>query len=143
MLLVLARQENRVTRIAHTVLDSAEHYAVTIQNGKHSLTADEPLAAGGTDTGSSPYQLFLSGLAACTSITLRMYADRKGWSLGTIHVDVELDKAGEDDTGKIKRVISFSEPLSGEQRSKLLAIAEKTPVTRTIKAGAPITTELG
>jgi putative redox protein len=137
------RQESRVTRIAHTVLDSTDHYVATIQNGKHSVTADEPLALGGTDAGSSPYQLFLSGLAACTSITLRMYADRKGWSLGTIHVDVEIDKTGEDDTGKIKRVISFSEPLSEEQRSKLLAIAEKTPVTRTIKAGAPITTELG
>jgi putative redox protein len=136
-------KENRVTRIAHTFLDSAEHYAATIQNGKHRLTADEPVALGGTDTGSSPYQLVLSGLAACTSITLRMYADRKGWSLGKVHVDVEIHKAGVDDTGKIKRVISFSEPLSEEQRAKLLAIAEKTPVTRTIMAGAPITTELG
>jgi putative redox protein len=136
-------QENRVTRIVHTVLDSAEHYACRITSGKHQITADEPVAVGGTDSGPSPYQLFLSGLAACTSITLRMYADRKGWKLGTIHVDLELHKEGNDDTGKIKRVISFSEPLSAEQRSKLLEISEKTPVTRTVKAGAPITTELG
>jgi putative redox protein len=132
-----------VTRIAHTVLDSTDHYVVTIQNGKHSLIADEPTVLGGTDAGSSPYQLLLSGLGACTSITLRMYAERKGWSLGTIHVDLEIHKAGDDDTGAIKRIISFSEPLSEEQRSKLLAIAEKTPVTKTIRAGAPITTELG
>jgi len=131
-----------VTRIAHTVLDSAEHYAASIQAGKHRWIADEPPAVGGTDTGPSPYQLFLSGLAACTSITLRMYADRKGWKLGNVHVAVELDKDGQEDTGKITRLISFSEPLTAEQRSKLAEIAEKTPVTRTIKAGAPITTEL-
>lgn len=135
-------QENRVTRIAHSVLDSTEHYVCQIQNGKHRITADEPVAIGGTDSGPSPYQLLLSGLAACTSITLRMYADRKGWKLGTIHVDVQIQKENESDTGKIARTISFSEPLTEEQREKLLAIAEKTPVTRTIKAGAPIATEL-
>ena len=129
-------------RIAHTVLDSAEHYASTIHNGPHVLTADEPVALGGKGSGASPYQLLLSGLAACTAATLRMYADRKGWTLGTIHVDLELDKDTEASTGTIKRVISFSEPLSEEQKSKLAAIAEKTPVTRTIRAGAPIATEL-
>jgi putative redox protein len=132
-----------VTRTAHTILESKEHYAATIRNGKHQLTADEPTAIGGTDTGSTPYQLVLSGLGACTAITLRMYADRKGWKLGTIKVDLELHKEDEKDTGKIKRVITFSEVLSDEQRSKLAEIAEKTPVTRTIKAGAPIATELG
>jgi putative redox protein len=136
-------KENRVTRIAHTTLESQEHYAVAIRNGKHLLTADEPTAIGGTDTGSSPYQLLLSGLGACTAITLRMYADRKGWKLGTVKVDLEIQKDNEQDTGKIKRVITFSEALNDEQRSKLAAIAEKTPVTRTIMAGAPITTELG
>jgi putative redox protein len=132
-----------VTRTAHTILESKEHYAVAIRNGKHQLTADEPTAIGGTDTGSSPYQLVLSGLGACTAITLRMYADRKGWKLGTIKVDLELHKEDEKDTGTIKRVITFSEVLRDEQRTKLAEIAEKTPVTRTIKAGAPITTELG
>lgn len=132
-----------MTRIAHTVLDSAEHYVCQIQNRKHHIVADEPEVLGGTDAGSSPYQLLLSGLAACTSITLRMYADRKGWKLGTIHIDLELNKDTEADSGAIKRVISFSEPLREEQRTKLLEISEKTPVTRTIKAGAPIATELG
>jgi len=108
-----------VARIAHTVLDSAEHYVCQIRSGTHVVTADEPVALGGTDAGPSPYQL------------------------GTIHVDVELHKESQEDTGKIKRVISFSESLGDEQRAKLLEISEKTPVTRTIKAGAPITTELG
>jgi putative redox protein len=142
-MLLRTSKESRVTRTAHTILESKEHYVATIRNGKHQLTADEPVAIGGTDTGSSPYQLLLSGLGACTAITLRMYADRKGWALGTIKVDLELHKQNEQDTGTIKRVITFSEALTDEQRSKLAAIAEKTPVTRTIRAGAPITTELG
>jgi putative redox protein len=131
-----------VKRIAHTVLDSAQGLSAQIQNGRHRLTADEPVAVGGADAGPSPYQLLLSSLAACTAMTLRMYADRKGWTLGNVHVDVELHKDTEDSTGSIKRVVSFSAPLSAEQREKLAAIAEKTPVTRTIRAGAPIATEL-
>jgi putative redox protein len=97
-----------MARIAHSVLDSTDHYAVAIKNGRHSLSADEPTAAGGADSGSAPYQLLLSSLGACTSITLRMYADRKGWRLGTIHIDLELHKDDESDTGTIRRTISFS-----------------------------------
>ncbi|HKP55353.1 MAG TPA: OsmC family protein [Polyangiales bacterium] len=138
----IPRQEAFVTRIAHSVLDSAQGLRVEIQNGRHRLTADEPVSAGGGDAGPSPYQLLLSSLAACTAMTLRMYADRKGWTLGNIHVDLELHKDGEDSTGTIKRVLSFSAPLSEEQRQKLAAIAEKTPVTRTVRAGAPIATEI-
>jgi len=81
-----------MTRIAHTTLDSETGYACVIHAGRHELTADESTAHGGTDTGPAPYQLLLSALAACTAITLRMVAARKGWELGSIHVDVELHK---------------------------------------------------
>jgi putative redox protein len=131
-----------VARVAHTSVDSAEGLASEIANGPHRVSADEPKALGGHDSGATPYQLLLSGLGACTTATLRMYADRKGWKLGTIHVDLEFHKDSEESTGTIRRVISFSEPLTEEQKTKLAAIAEKTPVTRTIKAGAPIATEL-
>lgn len=131
-----------MSRIAHTVLDLAHGYAATIRAGRHTLSADEPTSHGGTDTGPTPYQLVLAGLAACTAITLRMYADKKEWQLGTIHVDLTLHKDSLEDTGHIERVISFSESLSEDQRAKLAAIAEKTPVTKTIKAGAPIETTL-
>jgi putative redox protein len=131
-----------VSRIAHTALDLPVGYAATLQAGRHVLSADEPAALGGTDTGPSPYQLLLAGLAACTAITLRMYGDRKGWQLGAIHVDLELHKDSPESTGRIQRVISFSEPLDEQQRSRLAEIAQKTPVTRTILAGAPIVTEL-
>ena len=134
--------EVALARIAHTVLDSSDGYASRIRNGPHELTADEPEALGGRGSGSSPYQLLLSALGACTAATLRMYAERKGWELGTIQVDLELHKPTEDATGTIARAVSFSAELSDEQRAKLAAIAEKTPVTRTLKAGTPITTEL-
>jgi putative redox protein len=126
-------------RVAHTTLDSETGYACVIRAGRHQLTADEATAHGGTDTGPAPYQLLLSGLAACTAITLRMVAARKGWELGSIHVDVELHK--DDGTDRIVRAITLTAPLNGEQRAALADIVEKTPVTKTIKAGAPIETK--
>ncbi len=127
-------------RVAHAVLDSQSGDACVIRTGHHQLTADEAAAHGGTDTGPAPYQLLVSALAACTSITLRMVAERKGWQLGSIHVDVELEKdaAGAD---RFARSVSFSAVLSNEQKAALAEIAEKTPVTKTLKAGAPIETK--
>ena len=127
-------------RIAHATIDNAAGYAAAVRAGRHKLDADEPASRGGTDTGPAPYELLLAGLGACTAITLRMYAERKGWQLGTIHVDLELHKDGEGDTGRIARVVSFGATLQPEQRARLAEIAEKTPVTRTIKAGAAIDT---
>lgn len=127
-------------RIAHAVLDSQAGDACVIRARRHTLTADEAPSHGGTDTGPAPYEILVSALAACTAITLRMVAQRKGWELGAIHVDVELEKdaAGAD---RIERTVSFGAPLSEEQRAMLAEIAEKTPVTKTIKAGAPIETK--
>ena len=126
-------------RIAHAVLDSQAGYACAIRARRHALTADEAALHGGTDTGPTPYELLLSALAACTAITLRMVAERKGWQLGAIHVDVELhkDEAGAD---RIVRTISLGGVLEAQQKAALAEIAEKTPVTKTVKAGAPIET---
>src|SRR5262245_7469854 len=106
--------------IAHSVLDSEAGYAQTVRVGHHRLTADEPVAGGGTDTGPSPYGLVLSGLGACTSITLRMYAERKGWQLGKIQVELRLFKGEGGD--RIERTIHFGAPLDDEQRAKLAEI---------------------
>ncbi len=127
--------------IAGTTVDSDSKYAQTIQATGHQLTADEPSSAGGTDTGPRPYGLLLAALGACTSITLRMYAERKEWQLGHIHVGLRLVRAS-DGAEHIERDVTFSAPLTEEQRTRLAEIAEKTPVTRTIKAGAPIQTRL-
>jgi putative redox protein len=127
-----------MTRIAHVTLDCAAGYATVAHAGHHTLLADEGTAAGGTDTGPSPTAMWLSSLGACTAITLRMYGDRKQWTLGTIHVDCTLVKDGE--ALSIERIIRCSEPLTDEQRARLGEIAEKTPVTKLVKAGTPIAT---
>jgi putative redox protein len=120
---------------------SGEHgYAQRITTtAGHELASDEPERRGGTNTGAAPFDLMLSSLGACTAITMRMYADRKQWTLGTIEVKLRLVKEG-DDVMQIERKISVSEMMNDEQRAKLLEIADKTPVTKALAAGVPIQT---
>src|SRR5947209_13261929 len=110
-------------RIAHVVATSTAKYAQEIRSGRHHLQADEPKSSGGADTGPAPYGLLLASLGACTSITLRMYAERKGWELGTVSVDLEFSRDGDKDA--IRRELRFSAPLTDEQRARLVEIAEK------------------
>ena len=131
-----------MSRVAHASLESTQGYATVVRAGHHTVTADEPQAAGGTDTGPAPYQLLLASLAACTAITLRMYAERKKWELGTISVDLEFLKDKETKTQEIRRVVRFSSELGQEQKQRLAEITEKTPVTLTLKGGVPIATEV-
>lgn len=122
-------------------IDSGDKpYAQTIVVGKHTLIADEPASAGGADAGPAPYGLFLAGLAACTSITLRMYADRKGWQIEPIHIDLVMTRDG--DVEKIERKIRVADTVTAEQRTRLGEIAEKTPVTKTVKRGTQIVTTI-
>jgi len=116
------------------------NYAVSITAGHHQLNADESVKLGGKDTGPAPYELLCSALGACTAITLRMYAERKGWPLRGLHVDVRFEwKGGE---GAIARVLSFEGELNNDQRARLADIAERTPVTLTLKQGVVITTSV-
>src|SRR3954447_26650069 len=116
-------------------------FTTRIRVGHHELVADEHGAQGGTDAGPAPYGLLLSALGACTSITLRMYAERKGWQLGTIRVVLKHTKH-HDGSDLIEREVSFGAPLDDQQRARMADIVEKTPVTKTIKNGAAITTRL-
>jgi putative redox protein len=125
--------------MAHITVISEFKYVQQVVSGRHRLTADEPAALGGGDSGPSPYELLLASLGACTSITLRMYGGRKGWELGKITVGLRYAK-GPDDRERIDRRISFSKPLSAEQKARLLEIAGKTPVTRTLTHGLAIDT---
>ncbi len=127
--------------MAHVTVISEYHYAQQIASGRHRLTSDEPLDRGGSDSGSSPHELLLASLGACTSITLRMYAGRKGWELGKITVGLRYTKDAED-KGHIDRRLSFSKPLTTEQTRRLLEIAAKTPVTRDLMAGVRIDTSV-
>jgi putative redox protein len=127
------------TRLATAHLDSdPARFAQHIRAGRHQLVSDEPVALGGADAGPPPYGLLLAGLGACTSITLRMYAERKGWELGPVHVDLEIVR--EQDAERIERRIKLAPAITPEQRARLAEIADKTPVTKTIKRGTPIHT---
>jgi putative redox protein len=125
--------------MAHVTVISEFKYMQQVVSGHHRLTADEPAALGGGDTGPSPYELLLGSLGACTSITLRMYAGRKGWELGKITVGLRYAK-GSDDQERIDRRISFSKPLTAEQKARLLEIAGKTPLTRIVAKGLAVGT---
>ena len=127
--------------MAHVTVTSDFHFAQQIASGHHQLTADEPIARGGSDSGASPYELLLASLGACTSITLRMYAGRKEWELGKITVGLRYT-ASDDQKGHIDRRLSFSKPLTVEQTQRLLEIAGKTPVTKTLSDGVTIATTI-
>ncbi|PKP84397.1 MAG: osmotically inducible protein C [Alphaproteobacteria bacterium HGW-Alphaproteobacteria-2] len=118
---------------------------------RHHLLADEPEAYGGTNRGLTPYQLVSAGLGACTSMTIRMYARRKGWPLSGVQVDVTHDKVhaqdcsvntGEEKVDSFTRRIRLEGDLDVEQRARLREIADRCPVHRTLESVACIHTEM-
>jgi uncharacterized OsmC-like protein/alpha/beta superfamily hydrolase len=127
-------------------------FAQRVRSGRHQLAADEPLDVGGTDTGLGPYDLLLAGLGACTSMTLRMYADRKKWPLEAVRVSLKHAKIHAKDctecetkTGKlddIERTLELEGALDDTQRARLLEIADMCPVHRTLHNEVRIRTRL-
>lgn len=103
------------------------------------LICDEPVADGGQGAGPAPYDFILAGLAACTLMTLRMYAERKGWDIGELDLHLSLGKDEEKRT-HIHRTLKTNASLSDEQWTRLLEICAKTPVTLTLAQGSTITT---
>lgn len=129
-----------------------EGFTTQIKAGKHNLIADEPEHFGGNDFGPNPYEYVSAGLAACTSMTLQMYAKRKGWVLDFVETQVNYGKEYaidcencEKDEAKIdtfKRKLTIKGDLDGEQRKKLLEIANKCPVHKTLNTETQIITSL-
>ena len=134
------------------VRGSAAGFAQEIHAGSHRLRSDEPASAGGTDTGPSPYDLLLAALGACTSMTVGMYARRKAWPLEEVTVQLRHSKIHAVDCAecetkegmldRIERDIHFAGPLTGEQQSKLVEIADKCPVHRTLTSEIDIETRV-
>lgn len=125
-----------------------EHFPTDAIAGSHTLLLDEPVAVGGQDLGPSPYDLISLGLGACTSITLRMYADRKEWPLEEVRVRIlheRIHAKDRDEDGRMDRLereIELVGDLDDEQRQRLLQIADRCPVHRTLDAGVVTTTTL-
>lgn len=135
--------------LVHT---GASGYRTDLVAGGHPLVADEPETAGGTDEGPSPYQLLAASLGSCTSMTLRMYADRKDWPLEGITVELTHGKVHAEDceacpdvdrkVDRITRKIRVEGSLDDNQRGRLLEIADKCPVHRTLSSGVVVESAL-
>jgi putative redox protein len=116
-----------------------EGYAHDVEiEGGHTLRIDEPTAAGGSDTGPSPTRLVAAGLASCTAITMEMYAERKGWDIGQVEVDVDVEYR---DAVPLSFEVTLRLPseLSEEQRERLLVVAGKCPVHKLLAGETEIT----
>jgi putative redox protein len=105
--------------------------------GRHTLRVDEPSAVGGTDTGPSPTRLVAAGLAGCTAVTIEMYAERKGWDVGAVEVDVDV---AYDEFAPLSFAVTLRLPaeLSDEQRARLLVVAGKCPVHKLLVGETPV-----
>jgi putative redox protein len=136
--------------VARTAAD--ERFRTDINAAGHALVADEPLAVGGDDLGPSPYDLLVAALGACTSMTLQLYARHKGWPLGDVSVRLVHRKIHARDCAdcetrdghvdRIEREIELTGPLDDAQRAKLLEIADKCPVHRTLHGEIKVETRL-
>ena len=138
--------------LPHVVVrGGAAGFAQQIQVGAHQLSADEPIKSGGTDTGPSPYDLLLAALGSCTSMTIGLYARRKNWLLQEVvvslwHSKIHAADCAECETkegriDRIEREIELIGSLTTEQRSKLMEMADKCPVHRTLTSEINIRTK--
>ena len=136
------------------VVESGEgKFAEHLRDGRHLLVADEPASAGGNDRGPGPYELLLMALGACTTMTLRLYADRKGWPLARTrvrlcHRRIHANDCADCETklgvlDRIELVIELEEPLNDPQRQRLLEIANMCPVHRTFTSEINVDNRLG
>jgi putative redox protein len=149
---------SREVRMAHSpreviVTEVGSGFAQRIEAGGHVLMADEPVSAGGTDTGPDPYALLLAALGSCTSMTIRLYARHKSWPLEGVSVRLRHERVYAKDcedcvekkdghVERITRSIALSGALTEEQKARLLEIAERCPVHRTLAAPVQIATQL-
>jgi putative redox protein len=121
----------------------AGKFQLTVRSGEHTLLVDEPASVGGLGTGLSPYELVSAGLAACTVMTMRLYANRKGFPLERASTTVKHDKVSDMmPPDRFTRTVVLEGPLNDEQRARILEIADRCPVDLTLIRGSDVQTEL-
>ncbi len=135
------------------IVRTKNSYTTEIKAGQHHLTADEPEKVGGNNLGPDPYGLLLASLGACTGMTLRMYADRKNWPLTEVNVHLQHSKVYQEDCihcddkdqkiDNIERILELEGNLTEAQRKRLVEIADKCPVHKTLSTQTNIKTTLG
>ena len=108
-------------------------FAQDVEIRTHHVTADEPEDNGGDDSGPSPQELLAASLASCTAITVEMYAKRKGWDVGDVSVDVDYEPAQRGSPTRFVMSVKFPKELPEDQRERLMQIAAKCPVHRTLE----------
>jgi putative redox protein len=123
-------------------------YRADVSARAHNFVIDEPTALGGTDAGPTPYEYLLGALSGCTAMTLRLYANRKGWPLESVEVKMRTSRAHEVDCEncektavgitRIERKVEMSGPLTDEQKQRLLEIADRCPVKQTLERGIKV-----
>ena len=123
-----------------TAIIGKDHYRTELLTSGYTIIADEPEEVGGSNLGPAPGEFLMISLASCTAITLRMYADRKKWSVDKIRVEVASEKV--DTKTLFKREISFEGALDDDQRKRLLQIANSCPVHKTLSNPIEIQTVL-
>lgn len=115
-------------------------YQVRVHTGDHELLMDEPVRYGGLSSGPNPFDLLEAALAGCTLMTLRLYAERKGWPLDGIRVRVTHRKGASGERDRFEREVEFGD-VSDEQRQRLLEIAQRCPVHLLLERGADVSVE--
>ncbi len=123
-----------------SVSSTAARFSQDISIRQFRLTADEPPEVGGDDAGATPTEYVLAGLGACKAITIKMYAERKGWPLEHVAVDVALQKT--PDGSQIVAQLQLQGDLTDEQRSRLKEIGDRCPIHKLLNAGVEIQTSL-
>jgi len=149
---MMAEDKARATHMILVEESGKGRFGQSILAGRHRLKADEPASAGGRDGGPSPYDLLLASLGSCTAMTLRLYAERKQWPLERVevalsHTKIHATDCAECETkegmlSRIDRRITLRGPLTAEQRERLLEIANKCPVHRTLTSEIVIRTSI-
>ncbi len=128
-----------------TVTEQTNHkYTNNISNGRHRMIADEPEELGGADLGPTPFEYLCAALGSCTTITMRMYVDRKGWSVDQLAAVVSHSKqeVSGQMTDVFERHLTITGNISDEQRQRIMTIANKCPVHRTLEASSHVVTQL-